>query len=284
MNKLPRITLAFGVMKICATTLGETVGDLVSMTLKVGYALSSVTFIGLFNVTLLGQLAVRRYHPPPYWTVILAASVAGASLSDFVDRTLGLGYAAGSAILLSLFGLWYLSEKSLSVNDITRRRAELFYWLALLFSDTLGTLLGDYLADDSGLDFAGGALLIGSLIALMAILQSITWLSSVLIFWAAFVLTRPFGATLGAVLTKPRDHGDLNFGTAGSSRASLSTLFVVVIYALARNRRTELQTRTSILTDRNDETTYYPGPDAELERRLRLVVALIIPATEACAP
>lgn len=241
MNKLPQITLAFWVMKICATTLGETAGDLVSMTLDVGYALSSVILISFFIATLLGQLSVRRYHPPLYWTVILATSVAGTTMSDFMDRTLGLGYATGStiliAILASIFLIWYLSERSLSVSNITSRRAELFYWFAILFSNTLGTALGDYLADDSGLGFAGGALLIGSLIALMAILHYATKISSVLIFWTAFVLTRPFGATLGDVLTKSHDHGGLDFGTAGSSMVLLSILVALVAYASFNNRR-----------------------------------------------
>lgn len=241
MNKLPQITLAFWVMKICATTLGETAGDLVSMTLNVGYALSSVILISFFIATLLGQLSVRRYHPPLYWTVILATSVAGTTMSDFMDRTLGLGYATGSAILIailaSIFLIWYLSEKSLSVSNITSRRAELFYWFAILFSNTLGTALGDYLADDSGLGFVGGALLIGSLIALMAILHYATKISSVLIFWIAFVLTRPFGATLGDVLTKSHDHGGLDFGTVGSSLVLLSILLALVTYASLNNRR-----------------------------------------------
>jgi len=242
MNKLPQITLAFWVMKICATTLGETAGDLVSMTLNVGYALSSVILLAFFIATLLGQLSVRRYHPALYWTVILSTSVAGTTLSDFMDRTLGLGYATGSAILIailvSIFCLWYLSEKSLSVSSITSRRAELFYWFAILFSNTLGTALGDYLADDSGLGFAGGALFIGSLIALMAILHYATKLSSVLIFWVAFVLTRPFGATLGDVLTKPHDHGGLDFGTIGSSMVLLSILLALVGYASMKDRST----------------------------------------------
>lgn len=240
MNKLPQITLAFWVMKICATTLGETAGDLVSMTLNVGYALSSVILLAFFIATLLGQLSVRRYHPALYWTVILSTSVAGTTLSDFMDRTLGLGYATGSAILIailaSIFCLWYLSERNLSVSSVTSRRAELFYWFAILFSNTLGTALGDYLADDSGLGFAGGALLIGSLIALMAILHYATKVSSVLVFWIAFVLTRPFGATLGDVLTKPHDHGGLDFGTIGSSLVLLTILLALVGYASMKDR------------------------------------------------
>ncbi|EGH30075.1 hypothetical protein PSYJA_14312 [Pseudomonas syringae pv. japonica str. M301072] len=163
MNKLPKITLAFWIMKICATTLGETAGDLLSMTLDVGYAISSLILVSVFVVTLLTQLASKRYNPALYWVVILSTSTAGTTISDFMDRTLGLGYATGSAILiavlLAVFSVWYWSEKSLSVNRITSLKAELFYWIAILFSNTLGTALGDFLADDSGLGFMGARFL-----------------------------------------------------------------------------------------------------------------------------
>ncbi len=209
MNKLPQITLAFWVMKICATTLGETAGDLLSMTLNVGYAISSLILISVFLVTLVGQLASKRYVPWLYWLVILSTSTAGTTMSDFMDRTLGLGYASGSAILVSIlvaiFAAWRFSGTSLSVDNIRSFKGEMFYWVAILFSNTLGTALGDFLADDSGLGFAGGALLIGSLIAVVVLLHYFTKLSSVLLFWVAFVLTRPFGATLGDVLTKSHE-------------------------------------------------------------------------------
>lgn len=241
MNKLPQITLAFWVMKICATTLGETAGDLLSMTLNVGYAVSSLILIGLFLVALSGQLMARRYLPALYWTVILATSTAGTTMSDFMDRTLGLGYASGSAILicllLAVLGLWRLSEKSLAVDNIVSRRGELFYWAAILVSNTLGTALGDYLADDSGLGFAGGALLIGSLIAVVALARQFTRISSVALFWLAFVLTRPFGATLGDVLTKTHDKGGLDFGTVGSSAILAAVLVVLVLFAMRSERR-----------------------------------------------
>ncbi|TIH10068.1 hypothetical protein [Pseudomonas leptonychotis] len=241
MNKLPAITLSFWVMKICATTLGETAGDLLSMTLDVGYALSSLILISLFLLTLIGQLRARSYNPALYWTVILATSTAGTTISDFMDRTLGLGYATGSALLVTLliaiFAIWYLSEKSLSVDHIDSRRGELFYWVAILFSNTLGTALGDYLADDSGLGFAGGALLIGSLIAAVVAAKYVTRISHVVLFWLAFVLTRPFGATLGDFLSKPLDHGGLGFGTVGSSAALAVTLIVLVAGAVWSTRR-----------------------------------------------
>ncbi|KAF0865106.1 hypothetical protein [Pseudomonas sp. LD120] len=235
MNKLPQITLAFWVMKICATTLGETAGDLLSMTLNVGYAISSMILISVFLLTLVTQLFSRTYNPLLYWVVILATSTAGTTMSDFMDRTLGLGYASGSliliGILLVIFAAWRLSGDSLNVNQIRSLRGELFYWLAILFSNTLGTALGDYLADDSGLGFAGGALLIGSTIAAVVLLKYFTRLSSVLLFWVAFVLTRPFGATLGDFLTKSHQQGGLDFGTVGSSAVLAGILLVLIVGA-----------------------------------------------------
>ncbi|PWE41419.1 COG4705 family protein [Pseudomonas prosekii] len=247
MNKLPQITLAFWTMKVCATTLGETAGDLLSMTLDVGYAISSLILISVFVVTLLTQLSSKRYHPALYWLVILSTSTAGTTMSDFMDRTLGLGYATGSAILiavlLSVFTLWYFSEKSLSVTDFKSRKAELFYWFAILFSNTLGTALGDFLADDSGLGFMGGALLIGSAIAAIVVLYYTTKVSPLLLFWVAFVLTRPFGATLGDLLTKSHEKGGLDFGTTGSSLALLAVLVVLVVGTILRNQN-PARTRT----------------------------------------
>lgn len=246
MNKLPQITLAFWVMKICATTLGETAGDLLSMTLNVGYALSSVMLISVFLVTLVTQLLSRTYHPVLYWLVILSTSTAGTTMSDFMDRTLGLGYATGSAILIAIlmltFALWRLSGNPLDVNRITSRKGELFYWVAILFSNTLGTALGDYLADDSGLGFAGGALLIGSAIALVVVARYWTRISTVVLFWIAFVLTRPFGATLGDFLTKPHEKGGLDFGTVGSSAVLGAVLLVLIGMAYYYNNRNQRQT------------------------------------------
>lgn len=236
MSKLPQITLAFWVMKVCATTLGETAGDLLSMTLNIGYALSSLLLIGMFIVSLLGQLRVRTYQPALYWTVILMTSTAGTTMSDFMDRSLGLGYATGSAVLISLLVMvlasWRASEKSLSVDHIASRRGELFYWAAILVSNTLGTALGDYLADDSGLGFAGGALLIGSLLAVVVAAYYTTRISRVALFWLAFVLTRPFGATLGDVLTKSTEQGGLDLGTIGSSAVLAAVLVAMVCFTI----------------------------------------------------
>ncbi len=241
MNKLPQITLAFWIMKICATTLGETAGDLLSMTLDVGYAMSSLILLSAFLVTLVAQLASKRYNPPLYWAVILSTSTAGTTMSDFMDRTLGLGYASGSALLIGIlaviFAVWKLSGSTLAVDRIRGFKGEMFYWVAILFSNTLGTALGDYLADDSGLGFGGGALLIGSLIAGIAVLHYRTRISTVLLFWMAFVLTRPFGATLGDFLTKPLEKGGLDFGTVGASAFLGAILVGLVIIATQVQRK-----------------------------------------------
>lgn len=228
-------------MKICATTLGETAGDLLSMTLNVGYAVSSLILIGIFLATLVSQLISKSYNPLLYWTVILSTSTAGTTISDYMDRTLGLGYATGSAILitilLAILAFWRFSVGSLSVNNVKTPKIELLYWTAILFSNTLGTALGDFLADTSGLGFAGGALLISSLLALVWGAYYYTQISPVLLFWIAFVLTRPFGATLGDVMTKSQEKGGLNFGTVGSSIVLLSILLVCIAFTTFNQRK-----------------------------------------------
>lgn len=240
-EKVPAVVLIFWIMKICATTLGETAGDLLSMTLQVGYALSTLILLGIFAAMLTGQLAARRYHPPLYWMTILATSTAGTTWSDFMDRSLGLGYATGAALLATLLVVillvWRSVEGSLAVDRAMSRRAEIFYWSAILISNTLGTALGDFLADDSGLGFAGGALLIGSLLAVVVVLTLRTKLSRVALFWLAFVLTRPFGATLGDVLTKTRSAGGLGFGTIGSSAVLGGILLGLIVYATLQQRK-----------------------------------------------
>ncbi len=240
-NKLPKVVAAFWVMKIAATTLGETAGDLLSMTMKVGYGLSSMILVSMFLVSLVAQLATRRYIPFLYWTVILTTSTAGTTMSDYMDRTLELGYAKGSALLITLLlgtlATWRFTTGSLSVDDVRTRKSELFYWIAILFSNTLGTAFGDYLADSSGLGFAGGAALVGSLLVVVLALTFFTKLSRVALFWFAFVLTRPFGATLGDVLTKPRDKGGLAFGTLGSSAILFTVLIVLVVMATMKQAK-----------------------------------------------
>ncbi len=241
MNKVAQVTICFWIMKICATTLGETAGDLLSMTMNVGYAVSSAILIGCFLVSVLFQLKSNKFNPVLYWTVILTTSTAGTTMSDFMDRTLGLGYAKGSLILITclmvVLAVWRFSEKTLSVDNIQTVKAELFYWVAILFSNTLGTAMGDFLADDSGLGFLGGAALIGGLLGLVVLAACFTRLNRVMLFWVAFVLTRPFGATFGDLLTKPIAMGGLNFGTAGSSLILASLLVAFIIYSIMTEKR-----------------------------------------------
>ena len=243
-NKIAEVTFVFWVMKICATTLGETAGDLLSMTLNVGYATSTLILLTIFLVTLIAQLKSKTFHPYLYWTVILATSTAGTTMSDFMDRTLGLGYATGAAVLSICLVICLLSWRhivgSLSVNQITTQRSEIFYWVTILFSNTLGTALGDYLADDSGLGFLGGALLVGGIIAITALLYKLTRISHIILFWIAFVLTRPLGATFGDLLTKDKPAG-LGFGTTGSSIVLALILMLVVIYASRTATATQLK-------------------------------------------
>lgn len=241
MSKLPQITAFFWIMKICATTLGETAGDLLSMTLNVGYAASSMMLVGVFLATLVTQLRSKNHNPLLYWTVILSTSTAGTTMSDYMDRTLGLGYATGSmilvTILLVILAFWRFRVGSLSVTNIKTPKVELLYWTAILFSNTLGTALGDFLADSSGLGFAGGALLIASLLALVLAAHYYTQISKVMLFWIAFVLTRPLGATVGDILTKPHEKGGLDFGTIGSSIVLLSILGVCVLFTTLKPSR-----------------------------------------------
>jgi len=255
-SKLPAITFSFWVMKIAATTLGETLGDFLSKDadaggINLGYRNASLIVLAIFLITLVPQLLTRRFHPFLYWAVILATSTAGTTMSDFMDRTLGLGYAAGTLVLVGMLVsslvIWWLVEGSIAVDRVHSRRAEAFYWFAILCSNTLGTALGDYLADEKhgpGLGFVGGAILIGSIIAAIAIaslvfrrlaLQSVVL--TVGLFWAAFVLTRPFGATFGDVLARGRDEGGLGFGPAGSSLVLAAILVGLILLTLRSSRR-----------------------------------------------
>ncbi len=250
-NKLPMITVAFWIMKITATTLGETGGDWLSMTMKFGYLASTLIFFGLFVVALGCQLMSKKHFPYLYWTVIIATSTFGTTMSDFMDRTLGLGYAKGAAILvailLTLLTLWRLTVGNVSVNDVRTRKAEVFYWVTILFSNTLGTALGDFLADDSGLGFFGSWLLITGILAVILGVSYFTKVSKILLFWIAFILTRPFGATFGDVLTKPHDQGGVNFGTGYSSLILLGLLIVtILVYYRKKNKPTPVLAQTSV--------------------------------------
>ena len=243
-SKLPQITAAFWIMKITATTLGETGGDWLSMTMGVGYLASTLIFFALFLVALTSQLVAKKHHPYLYWTVIIATSTAGTTMSDYMDRTLALGYAKGAAILVTilflLLALWRLTVGNVAVDNIRTRKAEVFYWITILFSNTLGTALGDFLSDSSGLGFLGSWYLITAILAVILAASYLTRLPRVLLFWMAFILTRPFGATFGDVLTKTHDKGGLDLGT-GYSSLILLVLLVVAIQVSYRNRNSLVQ-------------------------------------------
>ncbi|OXM59738.1 COG4705 family protein [Amycolatopsis vastitatis] len=244
MNKLPPITAVFWVMKIAATTLGETAGDLLAQTLRLGYLASSLILIGLFVVSLVTQLAAKSFHPALYWTVILATSTAGTTMSDFLNRTAGLGYATGAIVLMTglaaVFGIWKASGHTFTVQNITTFRGELLYWTAILFSNTLGTSLGDFLADDSGLGFGGTALLITAVLLLALLARKTTRISPTLLFWFAFVLTRPLGASAGDFVSKPVAAGGMGYGTIGASVLLGSVLVALIVYTSWQQRRTRV--------------------------------------------
>jgi uncharacterized membrane-anchored protein len=212
-SKVPEVTLIFWIIKILATTLGETGGDAVSMSMNLGYAVSSFIFIGIFAIAVVAQIAVKKFHPSLYWLVVIATTTAGTTMADFADRSLGIGYPGGASLLFVLLmaslAVWYWSAGSISVNTVATPKIETFYWIAILFSQTLGTALGDWMADTNGLGYEGGALVFAAGLVLIAIAYFATNISHTLLFWAAFILTRPLGATLGDLLDKPLDNGGL---------------------------------------------------------------------------
>lgn len=244
-NKIPELTLLFWIMKITATTLGETGGDWVAQTMNVGYLTSTLIFFGFFLIMLFAQLSVKTYIPPIYWAVIVATSTAGTTMSDYMDRTLELGYTTGSIILVSILIvtliIWRVTEGSLSVSNIRSFRGEIFYWIAILFSNTLGTALGDFLADDSGLGFGGSALLITAVLTVIVLCYFFTKISRIVLFWIAFVLTRPFGATFGDLLTKSKEKGGMDYGTQGASVILLLLLVALIIYETVRLNKVRKQ-------------------------------------------
>jgi uncharacterized membrane-anchored protein len=219
LSKVPEVALGFWIIKILATTLGETGGDALSMSLNVGYAVSTVIFFGLFLVLVVAQIRAKRFHAFLYWAVIVGTTLAGTTMADFADRSLGIGYPGGTAILFGLLVaslvVWKLVVGTVSVNNIVTPRAEMFYWLTILFSNTLGTALGDWTSEGTG--FGGGVFLFIGLIGVVAGLYFFTKISRTLLFWAAFILTRPLGATMGDLLTKPHAAGGLNMSRFVSS-------------------------------------------------------------------
>ncbi len=240
LSKVPQVTLAFWVVKIFATTLGETGGDALSMQLNLGYAVSTLIFLACFLATLWAQVASKHYHPLFYWAVVVATTTVGTTTSDYIDRSLGLGYVKGSAMLLVLVAvmlfMWHRTTGRIRVDDITTRRDEIFYWVVILVSNTLGTALGDYVATTTGLGFGGGALVFSALIAVVAVAHKTTRIPSSVLFWSAYVLTRPLGATVGDVLTKPHNQGGLNLSRISSSLV-IAVIMVILISVTSLRKR-----------------------------------------------
>lgn len=234
LSKVPQVTLAFWVIKILATTLGETGGDALSMQLNLGYLVSTLIFLGFFAVAVTAQVAARRFRPLFYWACVVATTTVGTTTSDYFDRTLGLGYVASSAILLAtviaVLAVWRKATGSIAVDRITSRGDEIFYWVVILVSNTLGTALGDFTADNLGLGFQGGAVLFSALIAVVAALYFFTRAPTAILFWAAYVLTRPLGATLGDTLTKPLADGGLNLSRISSSLV-IALIMILAVWA-----------------------------------------------------
>lgn len=239
LNRVPHIILLYWIIKVASTTLGETAADMFSMTFNLGYATTILIFMALFFIALGVKIYQKRYEPIAYWSLFTMTAIVGTAISDFIDRTLQLGYAYGSLILVSLLlvilAVWYVKERSISVEKITTRGAELYYWLAFLVANTLGTAAGDYLSDDLEFGFLKSALIISAVLLVTALCHFYTRISGIILFWVAFVLTRPFGATFGDLLTKPRTAGGLDFGTIGSS----VFFAVVLVIALAREVKAE---------------------------------------------
>ena len=240
LSKVPRVTLMFWIIKILATTVGETGGDALSMTLDLGYAVSSMIFLGFFCVTMAAQIMSKRYHPVFYWAVVVATTTVGTTTSDYLDRTLGLGYVKSSAMLFSLvlmiLAIWQFTTGEITVDKVTTRRNEIFYWVTILVSNTLGTALGDFVASTMGLGFERGALIFAGLLAVVAAAYFFLKIPESVAFWAAYVLTRPLGATLGDTLTKPHAEGGLAIGRITSSLVIAGVMIVLIALTYRRER------------------------------------------------
>jgi len=229
-TKVPEVTFYFWIIKILATTLGETGGDAVTMSMNLGYLVGTGIFASVLVIAVAAQIAAKRFHPFLYWAVVIATTTAGTTLADFVDRSLGIGYLGGTSILFLLLlitlGIWYWSLGSVSVDSLKTRKAEMFYWATIMFSQTLGTALGDWMAGSTGLGYTGGALVFAGGLAIVAAAYFYTNISRTFLFWTAFILTRPLGATLGDFFDKPVANGGLAF-----SRYTASAVLAAVIVA-----------------------------------------------------
>ncbi|TRZ42955.1 hypothetical protein [Robertkochia solimangrovi] len=244
-NKIAEISILFWLMKIIATTLGETLGDFIAQTLNLGYTIGILITLTFFLIVLAIQLNSKKYFPLYFWLVIVATTTLGTEISDFMDRSLGLGYTLGSLVLflclVMTLSLWYTKYKNLAVYPIYDRKKELFFWTAVLFSNSLGTAFGDYLSDDLGLSYLTGALVTATIILAVILLHYNKRVNQVLLFWIAFIFTRPFGATFGDFLTKPINKGGMALGTLSASIVSLLLMGALVFIAHQKHKKNKLE-------------------------------------------
>jgi uncharacterized membrane-anchored protein len=233
LSKVPEVTLVFWIIKIAATTLGETGGDAVSMSMNLGYLVATAIFAVIFLVAVVAQIKAKGFHPFLYWATIIATTTVGTTLADFADRSLGIGYAGGSSLLFALLmaslAIWYRSLGTISVDTVSSPKAEMFYWVTIMFSQTLGTALGDWTADTAGLGYGGGAMVFGALLTLIVAAYCWTNISRTLLFWSAFILTRPLGAVVGDFLDKPRSAGGLAFSRYSASAVLLAFMLASIL-------------------------------------------------------
>ena len=240
--KVPEVTLGFWLIKIAATTLGETGGDAVSMSMNLGYLVGTGIFAVIFLAAVVAQVKAKGFHPFLYWTTIIATTTVGTTLADFADRSLGIGYAGGSSLLLALLlgslFVWHRTLGSVSVSTVSSPKAEAFYWLTIMFSQTLGTALGDWMADTAGLGYTGAAVVFSGLLALVVAAYYWTGVSRTLLFWAAFILTRPLGAVVGDFLDKPLSAGGLALSRYSASAALLAFMLTAILLFRQRAAQT----------------------------------------------
>lgn len=238
LSKVPEVTLIFWIIKIAATTLGETGGDAVSMSMHLGYLVGTAIFAAVFLIAVAAQIRAKKFHPLLYWTTIIATTTVGTTLADFADRSLGIGYAGGASLLFALLmaslAIWYKTLGSVAVDSVGSTKSEMFYWVTIMFSQTLGTALGDWTADTAGLGYEGGAIVFGCLLLIVVAAYLWTRISHTVLFWAAFILTRPLGAVIGDFLDKPVTAGGMALSRYTASMVLLA--FIVLCIALFRQR------------------------------------------------